>query len=154
MRMADIDRWSLPNLLSYVDRNAMAHGIETRLPFLDPAVAVLSVAMPSEIVIRNGWTKWPLRKTLADLGGSAPAGRRGKRWFGVPQRAWLRGPLSAQVDAFLREPSRAWSAFSNASAVQARADLWVNARRPSAALDDQMFAMVSLDRFLRVWFPD
>jgi hypothetical protein len=110
--------------------------------------------MPSDILIRNGWTKWPLRKTLAGLGGSIPAGRRGKRWFGVPQRQWLRGPLSAHIDEFMREPSNAWGAFSNVPAVQARVDRWLKTRRPSAALDDQIFAMVSLDRFLRVWFPD
>jgi asparagine synthase (glutamine-hydrolysing) len=153
MRIADIERWSLPNLLSFVDRSAMAHGVETRLPFLDPEVALLSIAMPSDILIRNGWTKWPLRKTLTSLGGSTPAARRGKRWFGVPQRAWLRGPLRAQVDAWINEPNLCWSSFTNAPAVRARADRWLSDRHPSAALDDQIFAMVSLDRFLRVWFP-
>ena len=154
MRIADIERWSLPNLLSYVDRSAMAHGVETRLPFLDPQVAVLSLAMPSGVLIRNGWTKWPLRKTLADLGGSIPAGRRGKRWFGVPQRAWLRGPLGGQVEAWMHEPSTVWSAFTELNSVRACGDRWAKSRRPTAALDDQIFAMVSLDRFFRVWYPD
>jgi asparagine synthase (glutamine-hydrolysing) len=154
MRIADVERWSLPNLLPYVDRSAMAHGVETRLPFLDPAVAVLSVAMPSDVLIRDGWTKWPLRQTLAMLGGSDPAGRRGKRWFGVPQRAWLRGPLASAVDTWRRAPSPMWDSFTDTAAVRACGDRWLAATRTSPALDDQVFAMVSLDRFFRVWFPD
>ena len=154
MRIADIERWSLPNLLSYVDRSAMAHGVETRLPFLDPEVASLSVAMPSDVLIRSGWTKWPLRKTLADLGGTRPAGRRGKRWFGLPQRAWLRGPLGNQVNEWRHQPSTAWAAFADPDSVKACADRWATSRRQSASLDDQVFAMISLDRFLRVWFPE
>jgi asparagine synthase (glutamine-hydrolysing) len=153
MRIADIDRWSLPNLLSYVDRNAMAHGIETRLPFLDPDVAALSLAMPTDVLIRNGWTKWPLRKTLSDLGGSVPAERRGKRWFGVPQRAWLRGHLGPQVEMLRREPNRTWEMFSDLNAVRSSVDRWATTRA-SGPLDDQIFAMVALDRFFRVWFPD
>lgn len=50
MRHADIGIWSLPNLLAFADRNAMAHSIETRLPFLDPDVAVLSMAMPGSVL--------------------------------------------------------------------------------------------------------
>ena len=48
--------------------------------------------------MRDGWSKWPLRQALADRNGAVPAWRRGKKWFGVPQRAWLRGPLAAQVE--------------------------------------------------------
>ena len=154
MRIADIERWSLPNLLSFVDRSAMAHGVETRLPFLDPEVATLSVAMPPDVLIHAGWTKWPLRKTLAHLGGTGPAGRRGKRWFGVPQRAWLRGPLKDHVSDWTHRPSAAWTAFSDVTSIRECAHRWATSRQPAAALDDQIFALVSLDRFLRVWFPD
>ena len=70
MRIDDIQAWSLPNLLAFADRNAMAHSIETRLPFLDPHVAVLSLAMPGAVLFRDGWTKWPLR---------APSGARAER---------------------------------------------------------------------------
>ena len=31
----DIDKFSVPILARYEDRNSMAHSIETRLPFLD-----------------------------------------------------------------------------------------------------------------------
>ena len=132
----------------------MAHGVETRLPFLDPNVVALALGMPTELLLRDGWTKWPLRKTLADLGGDGPAWRRGKRWFGVPQRAWLRGPLKPLVEAYAREPSAAWSSFANVPAARAFVHRWLDARHPNALFDDHVFTLISLDRFLRGWFPD
>jgi asparagine synthase (glutamine-hydrolysing) len=152
-RLADIERWSLPNLLSYVDRNAMAHSVETRLPFLDPEVATLSLAMPGGVLVRGGWTKWPLRQTLAARGGATPAWRRGKRWFGVPQRDWLRGPLKEHVGTWRSAPHPAWEDLVDPTLVRAAADDWATKRRPRAAWDDRVFELVALDRFLRAWFP-
>jgi hypothetical protein len=152
MRVADIERWSLPNLLTYADRNAMAHSIETRLPYLAPDLAVLGLAMPSEVLVHDGWTKWPLRKALAAKGGQIPAWRRGKRWFGVPQAAWLDGPLAAEVRTWRATPHPLWEAFADPGGLRSFATDW-DAHRGAAAWDDQVFSMVSLDRFLRTFFP-
>jgi asparagine synthase (glutamine-hydrolysing) len=152
MRIQDIVRWSLPNLLSYVDRNAMAHSIETRLPFLDPQLAALALAMPPEVLVRGGWTKWPLREALAARGGSEPAWRRGKRWFGAPQSAWLRGSLSPHVERWIRNPHPIWADLTDPVAIAGFQELW-RSRRPAPARDEAMFQMLSLEKFLRVWFP-
>jgi len=152
VRLDDITRWSLPNLLSYVDRNAMAHSVETRLPFLDPQLAALALAMPPEVLVRGGWTKWPLRETLAARGGSEPAWRRGKRWFGAPQAAWLRQSLRPLMEAWMRDPHPSWDDIAHRQALGALQKTWLS-RRPSPAWDDLMFQMLGLERFLRVWFP-
>jgi asparagine synthase (glutamine-hydrolysing) len=152
MQVDDIERWSLPNLLAYVDRSAMAFGIETRLPYLDPQVVALSLAMPADVLTHRGWSKWPLRQTLADLGGTAPAWRRGKRWFGVPQRAWLRGPLTPFVDQWRRDPHPMWSDFIDVARMRQHGDAWTARRTSSAAQDGRVFQLVALDRFLRTWF--
>jgi asparagine synthase (glutamine-hydrolysing) len=154
MRIADIERWSLPNLLSYVDRSAMAFGVETRLPYLDPEVATIALAMPTDVLVRGGWSKWPLRQTLADRGGVMPAWRRGKRWFGVPQRAWLRGPLKPHVEEWRRSPHPLWAELVDVDGMQRQVDLWRRRRRPGAAAEDRIFALVALDRFFRTWFGD
>ncbi len=152
MRLADVERWSLPNLLSYADRNSMAHGVEVRLPFLDHHVASLALAMPAEVLIRNGWTKWPLRRTLAARGGAEPAWRRGKRWFGVPQNDWLRGPMRPMIHAGAAKPHPAWDGIVERERLAAFYRTWQVSPR-SDSLDDQLFAVISLERFLRVWFP-
>ena len=152
MQVADIERWSLPNLLSYVDRSAMAFGVETRLPYLDPEVATLALAMPTDVLMRNGWSKWPLRKSLADRTDRGPAWRRGKLWFGVPQRAWLRGPLAPQIDEWRTAPHALWSDVVDVNAMRRFGDAWAGRRTSSAAMDDTIFTLVAMDRFLRVWF--
>jgi asparagine synthase (glutamine-hydrolysing) len=151
-QLADIHLWSLPNLLAYVDRSSMAWAVETRLPFLDPSVATLSLAMPSTVLARNGWSKWPLRQTLANRGGAGPAWRRGKRWFNVPQRARLRGPLLPFVDAWRRDPHELWSEILDPEPMRRWADEWSSGRRSGPAQDRQVFEFVALDQFLRTWF--
>ncbi len=152
MRIADIERWSLPNLLTFADRNAMAHGVEMRLPFLAPALVALSLAMPDDVLVRDGWTKWPLRRALADVGGAVPAWRRGKRWFGVPQAAWLDDALREPVRAWAESPHRLWSSFADSAGLRAFATT-SKAHRGEPAWDDAVFSMVALDRFLHRFFP-
>ena len=52
----------LEELLRYADRNSMAHGREVRLPFFHHELVEFIFSLPSHFKIRNGWTKWLLRK--------------------------------------------------------------------------------------------
>ena len=84
---------SLPMLLRYADRNAMAFSRETRLPFLDYDLVDFCLRLPDEFLIRNGWQKWLLREA-AD--GSIPASirwRADKVGYAAPLDLWLRGEL-------------------------------------------------------------
>ncbi len=70
----------------------MAHGLEVRVPFLDPEVAELAYALPLGARVRGFETKRVLRRAAAPL--LPPAIVRGpKRGFCTPVAAWLRGPL-------------------------------------------------------------
>jgi asparagine synthase (glutamine-hydrolysing) len=151
IRLADITRWSLPNLLSYVDRNAMSHSVETRLPYLDPGLVALALAMPPDVLIRDGWTKWPLRRALAASGVAGPAWRRGKQWFGAPQAAWLRSSLDESLAAWSRDPHPLWGEIVDVDDLRGLVAQW-RVRRPAAAWDDRIFEMLALERFLRTWF--
>ena len=150
MRLADIEVWSLPNLLAYADRNSMAHSVETRLPFLDPDVATLALAMPGDVLYRGGWTKWPLRAHLADRGAPGAAWRRGKRWFDLPSDSWLRTSLKPALDAFAAEPHEQWESMISVRELRAHVSTLRNSRAPSAAGD--LMSFLALERFFRVWF--
>jgi asparagine synthase (glutamine-hydrolysing) len=52
--------------LQRVDRGSMRHQVETRVPFLDPAVAEYALALDAPALVRNGIGKAPLRE-LYDL---------------------------------------------------------------------------------------
>ena len=94
-------------------------------PVPRPVVASPALAMPPDVLWHDGWSKWPLRQTLADRGGEVPAWRRGKRWFGVPQRVWLRGPLAPFVDQWRRAPHPLWPELVDPEQMRQFGDAWV-----------------------------
>ena len=52
------------DILTKVDRAAMAVSLETRIPFLDPDVIKFSASLPMKYKIKNGVSKWILREVL------------------------------------------------------------------------------------------
>ncbi|MHA1112959.1 MAG: asparagine synthase (glutamine-hydrolyzing) [Alphaproteobacteria bacterium] len=97
----DCADWLPNDLLIKLDRCLMAHGVEGRTPFLDPAVAAVGFGLADRLKIRDGLGKWLLRRWLADaLPEAAPYAR--KRGFTVPVGEWIAahgarlGPLVAR----------------------------------------------------------
>lgn len=79
----------LEELLRYADRNSMAHSREVRLPFLDHELVEFVFSLPSNFKIRNGWTKWLLRKSIDKKLPDEITWRRDKTGFEPPQEDWL-----------------------------------------------------------------
>jgi asparagine synthase (glutamine-hydrolysing) len=78
--------------LNYTDKMSMAAGVEVRVPFLDPEVVALAAGIPDHFRQHGAEGKWILKKAME---GVLPNDviYRPKMGFGVPLRAWLRGPL-------------------------------------------------------------
>ena len=79
----------LPELLRYADRNAMAHGRESRFPFLSHELAEFVFSLPSTLKMRKGWTKWLLRNAMATHLPSSITWRTKKIAFEPPQKMWM-----------------------------------------------------------------
>jgi asparagine synthase (glutamine-hydrolysing) len=84
---------SLPMLLRYADRNAMAFSRETRFPFLDYELVDWCVRLPDRAFIRNGWQKHILRQATGDILPSEIRWRADKVGYAAPLDLWLRGAL-------------------------------------------------------------
>jgi asparagine synthase (glutamine-hydrolysing) len=85
----EVTELQLPHLLRYEDRNSMRHSIETRLPFLDYRLVEFCVSLPLSLKIKEGWTKYILRKSLNDLLPSSIVWRKNKFGFESPEKIWL-----------------------------------------------------------------
>ena len=70
----------------------MAHSLEARVPYLDPVVAGLALALPTRLKVRGLRKKVLLRKAAAPLLPRRIVYGR-KRGFSIPAAAWLRGEL-------------------------------------------------------------
>lgn len=88
------------DLLVKMDRAAMAVSLETRAPYLDPAVASVALRCSAALHFRDGHGKWLLR-TLLDRQVPSTLTHRPKAGFTPPLGAWLRGPLQAWAEDLL-----------------------------------------------------
>ena len=91
---------SLPMLLRYEDRNSMAWSIESRVPFLTPALAEYVLSLPEEYLISpDGVTKHVFREAMRGIVPDAILDRRDKIGFATPEKKWLQelGPWVGDV---------------------------------------------------------
>ena len=126
----DCADWLPNDLLTKLDRCLMAHGVEGRTPFLDPAVANAAFCLPDSLKVKDGLGKWILRKWLESAAPAAEAFAR-KKGFTVPVGEWIAaegariGPLvAAQAGVSERCHPKAVTALFNASGKRERFAAW------------------------------
>jgi asparagine synthase (glutamine-hydrolysing) len=85
--------YGLDELLRYADRNSMAHAVEVRLPFLNHQLVEFLFTLPPELKIKEGWTKWLLRKSIENLLPEEIVWRKDKIGFEPPQKQWMKNDL-------------------------------------------------------------
>jgi asparagine synthase (glutamine-hydrolysing) len=93
-RLQDVDLgiYLADDLLVKTDRMSMTHGLEARVPYLDPVVAELALALPTNMKVRGLSKKRLLRRAARPLVPARVLSAR-KRGFSIPAAAWLRGEL-------------------------------------------------------------
>jgi len=85
----DETKYNLQQLLRYEDRNSMHFGIEARVPFTDHRLVEYALGIPACYKIRNGWSKYILRKAAEGLLPEKIVWRRDKIGFETPEKEWL-----------------------------------------------------------------
>jgi len=145
----DLRRWSLPALLRYEDRNSMAHGIESRVPFLDHRFIELCMSIPDELFFLDGKTK---RLFTGAMGNRIPRevhNRRIKIGFNTPNEDWFRGGGLGKLFEQEIMQSTVLRELVDVSLIKKDfAAFWVGVRRVET---DKLFFMGCLATWIRIF---
>lgn len=79
------------DILVKVDRAAMAHGLETRAPFLDRDLVEFALTLPSVLKVKDSETKVLFKQALKQYWPTS-LHKRGKQGFAAPYQTWLGFP--------------------------------------------------------------
>jgi len=116
----DINEWLPDDILYKVDRASMAVSLEARVPMLDYRIVEFSAGLPSVDKVKNGQTKWHLRKILSEFIPEKMIDRP-KRGFGFPVEKWLRVELRDWAESLLNREQLERGGLWNVRAVES---LW------------------------------
>lgn len=92
----EIKSFLVDHNLNYTDKMAMAVGVEARVPFLDAELVDFSLTIPPELKMKNGETKYILKK-VAERYLPNEIIYRPKTGFGAPVRKWITSDLDNMI---------------------------------------------------------
>lgn len=84
----------LPALLNVEDRMAMAHGLESRVPFLDHPLVEFAATVPADVKFEGGNMKHLIKQSFGNKLPPSITNRRDKMGFPVPLKEWFGGELN------------------------------------------------------------
>lgn len=123
--IAQMMHTSLPKLVHHQDRNAMAHSIESRAPFLDYRLVEFVFNLPGDYKVNLGVTKYVMREGLKSILPSCIQERMDKLGFATPEDIWIRENRS-QFKSLLEESCDLLSAIVDKDVLLKEFDRQVN----------------------------
>jgi len=138
----------LPGLLRYGDRNAMAHSVEVRMPFLDHRIVEFLWALPPEMLVRKGVRKWILREAMT---GVLPEEVRNRHWklgFATPESTWFKGLMRELILGTLCRPELAAEKFLDRDKVCAEARVFCSGQ--GSVSSDKIWRWLNLELWMRI----
>jgi asparagine synthase (glutamine-hydrolysing) len=98
----------LPALLQVEDRVSMAHGVESRVPFLDHPLIEMVATIPADIKFKDGTMKRVLKDAMRSVLPASIVERKDKMGFPTPLNEWIRG----EAHEFVRDTLTSRAALS------------------------------------------
>jgi asparagine synthase (glutamine-hydrolysing) len=148
-QLLDFETYLPGDLLTKVDRCTMAHGVESRAPFLQAALVEHALMLPESARLRGTSGKWVLRRIAETMLPREVVFRR-KQGFSPPFSAWARGPLRGLVVDLL-SPARVRAAgILDPAAVQQLLRAHLDGREDRGRA---LWTVLSLQCWAEQWSP-
>lgn len=141
---ADLTSYLPDDILVKVDRMSMAHSLEARVPLLDHRIVEFAATLPFEWKIRDGQSKWILKRLAARYLPEAVIDRP-KHGFSIPIGEWLRSDLRPWLEA-MDDPDAACSAFVDGQNLRRTIREHLDGRRDHSML---LWRILVLERWLQ-----
>lgn len=144
----DVTTFNLPQLLHYADRNSMAFAIEGRYPFLDYRIVEFALTLPAVYKVRDGCSKYILRKAMTGTVPQAILDRRDKMGFVTPEAEWIRHNMDSVHDLFEADSFRA-SRYIDVTKIRKSFGTLFTDRAISRL---GLWKIIILEKWMRMWF--
>ena len=109
----------LPALLHVEGRMSMAHGLESRVPFLDHPLIEFVATLPSNVKFKDGELKRLLNRTFEGVLPQSIVHRKDKMGFPVPLNEWVQAELKDFVhDTFHTRAARERVLYDNQAVLE------------------------------------
>jgi asparagine synthase (glutamine-hydrolysing) len=145
---------TLPSILRKYDRLSMAHGVESRAPFLDWRLVCFCFALPETSKIGFRSSKRVLRESMRNVLPPAILERKTKIGFQAPTATWLSGSLGNWLSNEVRSPSFRQSPHWDATAIQTFIDSRRHAGRWTARDAKRVWRYAQAHLWTQAYFGD
>jgi asparagine synthase (glutamine-hydrolysing) len=123
----------------------MAFGVEARVPFLDHRLVEFCFRQDTSMLLRDGWTKWMLRKAMEGTVPGSIVWRKDKVGFETPETAWLVQWMRTKPDLF--RPDSLSGQYLDLDTARTRIAAW--AENDGSAPDLPVWRWVNLELWLK-----
>ncbi|HHT9118281.1 MAG TPA: asparagine synthase (glutamine-hydrolyzing) [Candidatus Hypogeohydataceae bacterium YC38] len=135
------------DLLTKLDRMGMAHGLETRLPFLDHPLMEFAYALPTSLKVRDNTSKYLYKKAIGSLIPQEIL-NRGKLGLMPPLTSWLKNELRGFCREILLDDRTRERAWFNHKAVEG---LLARYEQRESRLAYKLWDLIVLETWARVF---
>lgn len=105
--ITELTHTQLPHILHMDDKGYMAHSIETRIPFLDYRYIELALKIKPDYKIKNGYTKYIIRKMMDGKMPESVTWRTNKMGFPFPIQKYLNSLKEEDMADLFENPKSA-----------------------------------------------
>jgi asparagine synthase (glutamine-hydrolysing) len=135
----------LPGLLHYGDSISMAHGIESRNPFLDYRLVEWSFKLPSYLLFKNGQTKWIIREYLKRNGQHKIATRMDKKGYPTAIKKWTTNKENYDIENYMTSSTNPVLQWCDKAKIK---QLFVKSRNNIPAADFHIYKLLSTQMWM------